>query len=113
MNEINGRLKESNDLENKLMEIKLKHTGKKRQNRQTTTKIKKNHNDLWDDIKWSNIHVSGTPKHRGKRLGQEKTIKEIIAIIFSNFIKWYQPTDPRKLTNVKQDKQIKPHLGSF
>lgn len=57
--------------------------------------------------------MSGTPKHRGKRLGQEKTIKEIITIIFSNFIKWYQPTDPRKLTNVKQDKQIKPHLGSF
>lgn len=54
----------------------------KRLNQQVTTiKIEQNHHDLCDDIMWSNIHVSGTPRSRGKRLGQEKKIK-IIAIFF-------------------------------
>lgn len=89
------------------MEIKFKHKiFKKGLNRQaTTTKIEQSHHDLCDDIMWSNIHISGTPK-RGKKLGQERTIKNN-NYFFSNLMKRYQLTDPRKLTNVRQ---IKPHL---
>ena len=40
--------------------------------------------DLWDNIKWTNIHIIGVPEGKGREKGPEKIFEEIRAENFPN-----------------------------
>ena len=40
--------------------------------------------DLWDNIKWTNIHIIGVPVEEGKKKFPEKVFGEIITENFTN-----------------------------
>ena len=52
--------------------------------------------DLWDNIKWTNIHITGVPEEEEKEKGHEKIFEEIIVENFPNMGKKLSPKS-RKL----------------
>ena len=54
---------------------------------QTENQMKKhesNIRDLWDNIKWANLHIIGTPEREEKEKGIENIFEEIMAENFPN-----------------------------
>ena len=47
-------------------------------------RIKRNEDNLWDNVKCPNIQIIGVPEEEDKKKGHEKILKEIIA---ENFLK--------------------------
>ena len=83
--------------------------------------------DLWDNIKHTNIQITGVPEEEEKKKGYEKVFEEIIVENFPNMEKEivnqvqeaqrapYRINTPRhiliKLTKTKQRKNIKSSKG--
>ena len=70
MSEVEDRLMEITDVEQK---------------REKRLKINEDSlRELWDNVKYTNIHIMGCQKEKRKRKGQKKILKEIIAENFPN-----------------------------
>ena len=74
------------------------------------TKHEINIRDLWDNIKWTNIHIIGIPEGEEKERGIENTFEEIMAENFPNLkketdIQTQESESPNKLnkTDLHQD----------
>ena len=68
------------DVEDRIMEIT-------QAGQQTENQIKKqeiNIRDLWDNIKWANLHIIGIPEGEEKDKGMENIFEEIITRNFLN-----------------------------
>ena len=80
---INSRITEAeeqiSDLENKRVEITAEQNKEKRMKR-----IEDSLRDLWDNIKHTNIWITGVPEEEEKRKGTEKIFEEIIVENFPN-----------------------------
>ena len=51
----------------------MKQRGKKKKKR-----IKRNEDNLWDNVKCPNIRITGVPEEVEKKKGQEKILEEIL-----------------------------------
>ena len=69
------------ELENKIVE-----TTSEEQNKVKSMKITEDSlRDIWDNIKHTNIQITGVPEEEEKKKGYEKNFEEIIV---ENFPKW-------------------------
>ena len=62
-------------MEDRIMEI----TQSGQQAESQVKKHKSNIRDLWDNIKWANLHIIGIPEGKEKEKGIENTFEEIMA----------------------------------
>ena len=86
-----------NDLEDKIVEITTaEHNKEKRMKR-----IEDSLRDLWDNIKCTNIQITGVPKEEDKKKGTEKIFEEIIV---ENF-----PDMEKEIVNQVQEAQRVPN----
>ena len=72
---MNNAEEQISNLEDRIMEIT--HSGQ-----QTEDQMKKhesNVRDLWDNIKWANLHIIGIPVGEEKEKGVENILEEIMA----------------------------------
>jgi len=69
--------------------------------------------ELWDKVKWSNIHIiwihKGVKGHRGKT--ETKHLKDI-GWKTTRLDAKYKPTDPRRVTNTNLQKHKEDHTKS-
>ena len=75
------------ELENKAMEF----TQTEQQKEKRIFKREHTLRDLWDNIKWNNIHIIGAPEREEREKGPENLFEEIIAEKFPNL---WNKTDP-------------------
>ena len=76
-------------------------------------RIKKNEDclrDLWDNIKWTNIHIIGVPE--GEKKEAEKKIEDIIAENFPNIEK-EAVTQVREVQRVSGRINLKRNMLTF
>ena len=75
---INSRITEAeeriSDLEDKIVEITTAEQNKEK----TMKRIEDSLRDLWDNIKHTNIWITGVPEEEEKKKGTEKIFEEII-----------------------------------
>ena len=75
---INNRINEAeewiSDLEDKMVEITAREQNKEK----GMKRIDDNLRDLWDNIKRTNIQITGVPEEEEKKKGSEKIFEEII-----------------------------------
>ena len=85
LEEINSRITEGeewiSDLEDRMVEITTME-----QNKENRMKKKKedSQRDLWDNIKHTNIHITGVPEGEEREKGPKKILEEIIVENFPN-----------------------------
>ena len=81
---INSRITEAeewkSDLEDKIVEITTTEQNKEKRMK----RIEDNLRDLWDNIKHTNIRITGVPEEEEKKKGTEKIFEEIIVENFPN-----------------------------
>ena len=81
---INSRITEAeeqmNDLEDRMVEI----TWTEQNIEETRKRNEDSLQDLWDNIKCTNIHIIGVPEGEEREKGPEKIFEEIIAETFSS-----------------------------
>ena len=79
---INSRITEAeeqiSDLEEKIVEITTAEQNKEKRMKRPEDSLR----DLWDNIKRTNIRITGVPEEEEKKKGTEKIFEEII---FENF----------------------------
>ena len=68
------------DLEDKIVEITTTEQNKEKRMK----RIEDNLRDLWDNIKHTNIRITGVPEEEEKKKGTEKIFEEIIVENFPN-----------------------------
>ena len=68
------------DVEDRIMEIT--QTGQQKENQMK--KYESNIRDLWDNIKWANLHIIEIPEGEEKEKGIENIFEEIMAENFPN-----------------------------
>ena len=68
------------DVEDRIMEI----TQSGQQTENQMNKHKSNIRDLWDNIRWANLHILGIPEGEEKEKGIENIFEEIMAENFPN-----------------------------
>ena len=81
---INSRITETvewiSDVEDKIVEITTA-----KQNKEKTSKIIEDSlRDIWDNIKCTNIRITGVPEEEEKKKGTEKIFEEIIVENYPN-----------------------------
>ena len=76
---INSRIIEAkgwvNDLEDRMMEITVAEQNIEKQMKRNEDSLR----DLWDNIKCTNIRITGVPEGEEREKGHKKIIEEIIA----------------------------------
>ena len=84
---LNSRITEAeewiSDLEDKIVEITTAEQNKEK----TMKRIEDSLRELWDNIKCTNIWITGVPEEEEKKKGTEKIFEEIIVENFSNMVK--------------------------
>ena len=84
---VNNRITEAeewiSDLEDKIVEITTAEQNKEK----TMKRIEDSLRELWDNIKCTNIWITGVPEEEEKKKGTEKIFEEIIVENFSNMVK--------------------------
>ena len=75
---INSRIYEAeeqiSELEDKMVEITSEEQNKVKRMKRTEG----SHRDVWDNIKYTNIQITGVPEEEEKKNGYEKIFEEII-----------------------------------
>ena len=71
------------DLEDRIMEIN--QSGQQKENQMK--KHERNIGDLWDNIKWGNLYIIGTPEGEGKEKEIKNIFEEVMAENFANLMK--------------------------
>ena len=75
---INSRITEAEErisgLEDKIVEITTAEQNKEKRIKRTEDSLR----DLWDNIKCTNIRITGVPEEEEKKKGTEKIFEEII-----------------------------------
>ena len=74
---------ESAELEDKMVEITSEEQNKVKRMKRTEDSLR----DLWDNIKHTNIQITGVPEEEEKKKGYEKIFEEIIVENFPNMEK--------------------------
>ena len=81
---INSRITEAeervSDLEGKIVEITAAEENKERRMKRTEDSLR----DLWDNIKCTDIRITGVPEEEERKKGTEKIFEEIILENFPN-----------------------------
>ena len=81
---INSRISEAeewiSDLEDKIVEITTAEQNKGKRMKTIEDSLR----DFWDNIKCTNIRITGVPEEEEKRKGTEKMLEEIIVENFPN-----------------------------
>ena len=72
-------------------------------------RIKRNEDNLWDNVKHPNIQIIGVPEEEEKKKGHEKILEEIIAEKFPKMGTENSHPSPRNPENPKQDKPKGKH----
>ena len=89
---INSRITEAeeriSDLENKIVEITTTEQNKEKRMKRNED----NFRDLWNNIKHTNIRITGIPEGEEREIGPKKIYEEIIAKNFPNMGKKSHPT---------------------
>ena len=84
---INSRISEAeeriSELEDKKVEITSEEQNKVKKNERTEDSLR----DLWDNIKHTNIQITGVPEEEEKKKGYKKMLEEIIVENFPNMEK--------------------------
>ena len=84
LEEINSRITEAeervSDLEDKIVEITAAEQNKENRMKRIEDSLR----DLWDNIKHTNIRITGFPEEEEKKKGSEKIFEEIIVENFPN-----------------------------
>ena len=115
---INNRITEAEeritDLEDKMLEITVKEQNKEKR----TKRIEDSLRDLWDNIKCTNIRITGVPEEEGKKKGSEKIFKEIIVENFPNMGKEIdnQVQKAQTVSTIKdkpKEKHAKTHINQI
>ena len=92
---INNRISEAeeqiNELEEKMVEISSEEQNKVKRMKRTEG----SHRDVWDNIKYTNIQITGVPEEEEKKNGYEKIFEEIRV---ENF-----PTTEKEIVNQVQE----------
>ena len=81
-NRITDTEKQISDWEDKIVEITTTEQNKEKRMKRIEDSLK----DLWDNIKWTNIWITGVPEEEKKK-GTEKIFEEIIVENFPNMAK--------------------------
>ena len=79
-NRMNNAEEQISDMEDKIMEI----TQSGQQTENQMKKHESNIRDLWDNIKWANLHIIGIPEGEEKEKGIENIFQEIMSKNFPN-----------------------------
>ena len=81
---INSRITEAeeriSDQEDKIVEITAREQNKEKRIKRILDSLR----DFWDNIKCTNIHITGVPEEEEKKKGSEKIFEEIIVKNFPN-----------------------------
>ena len=80
---LNNAEEQISDLENRIKEI----TQTKEKTERQIKKKKSNIHDLWDNIKWSNLHKRGVPEGKKRQKGIKNIFEETVAENFPNLKK--------------------------
>ena len=84
---INSRLYDTeewiSELEDRMVEITATKLNKEKRMKRNKDSLR----DLWDNIKWNNIHIIGVPEGEEREKGPEKIFEDIIAEKFHNMRK--------------------------
>ena len=102
---INSRIKGTeriSELEDRLVEITAGEQNKEKRMKRNEDSLR----DLWDNIKYPNIHIIGVPE--GEEKGPEKLFEEIIAQNIPNMRKETH-LSPGSAQSPMQDKPKKEH----
>ena len=98
---INSRISEAeewiSELEDKMVEITSEGQNKVKRKKKTKDSLR----DLWNNIKCTNIWITGVPEEKEKKKGYEKIFEEIIVENFPNMEK--------KIFNQVQEAQRVPY----
>ena len=98
---INSRIPEAeeriSDLEDKIVEITTAEQNKGKRMKTIEDSLR----DFWDNIKCTNIRITGVPEEEEKRKGTEKMLEEIIV---ENF-----PNTGKEIVNQVQEAQRVPY----
>ena len=81
---INSRITEAeewiSELEDRMVKITAAEQNKQKRMKRNEDSLR----DLWDNTKWTNIHIIGVPEGEEREKGPEKISEEIIAENFPN-----------------------------
>lgn len=92
---MNNAEKQISDLEDRIMEINQSGQQTEKQMKKRESNIR----DLWDNVKWANLHIIGIPEGEEKEKGIENILEEIMSENFPDL----------KETNIKiQEAQRAP-----
>ena len=102
-NRITDTEKQISDWEDKIVEITTTEQNKEKRMKRIEDSLK----DLWDNIKWTNIWITGVPEEEKKK-GTEKIFEEIIVENFLNMGKEIV-NQVQKAQTPRQDKSKEKH----
>ena len=112
---INSRITEAeeqiSDLEDTTVEITTAEQNKEKRMKRIEDSIR----DLWDNIKCSNIRITGVPEEEEKNKGTEKILKEIIVENFPNtekeIVNQVQEVQKSHIQDKSKEKHAKTYIN--
>ena len=81
---INNRITEAEEQISELEDKKVEITSREQNKEKRMKRIEYSLRDFWDNIKCSNIRITGVPEEEEKKQGSEKVFEEIIVEYFPN-----------------------------